>query len=95
MEKFTDNTAESRFELAFDGGTAIADYQRDGNTVTINRVFVPEELRGQGAAGKIMTEIARTAEKDGLTLVPVCSYAVAWMEKNAQKPPRKNGHTPR
>ena len=61
MTKFTDNTKKSRFELELDGGTAIADYQRNGDSLSINRVFVPEELRGQGAAGKIMAEIVKAA----------------------------------
>lgn len=94
MTKFTDNTEENRFELELDGGTAIADYSRDGDKLSINRVFVPEELRGQGAAGKIMAEILQMAEKNGDTLVPVCSYAVAWMEKNGKKTPKKGGQAP-
>lgn len=95
MAKFTDNTAKKRFELELDGGTAVADYTRDGDTVSVNRVFVPEELRGQGAAGQIMAEIVKAAEKNGDKIVPVCSYAVAWMEKNGRKTPKKNGAAPR
>lgn len=94
MTKFTDNTKKNRFELELDGGVAIADYSRDGRKLSINRVFVPEELRGQGAAGQIMAEIVKVAEKNGDTLVPVCSYAVSWMEKHGKKSPKKGGHTP-
>lgn len=94
MTKFTDNTKANRFELELDGGTAIADYTRDGDSLSINRVFVPEELRGQGAAGKIMAEIVQAAEKNGDRIVPVCSYAVSWMEKHGKKPPKKSGHAP-
>jgi len=95
MTKFTDNTAKKRFELELDGGTAIADYQRDGGTLSINRVYVPEELRGQGAAGQIMAEIVKAAEQAGEQIIPVCSYAAAWMEKHGKNPPKKNGHAPR
>lgn len=95
MAKFTDNTGKNRFELELDGGIAVADYTRDGNTVSVNRVFVPEELRGQGAAGQIMAEIVKAAEKNGDKIIPVCSYAVAWMEKHGKNPPKKNGHVPR
>lgn len=94
MAKFTDNTAKKRFELQLDGGIAVADYAREGGTLSINRVYVPEELRGQGAAGQIMAEIVKAAEQAGEKIVPVCSYAAAWMEKNGKKPPKKNGHKP-
>lgn len=95
MTKFTDNTAKKRFELVLDGGTAIADYQREDGNLSINRVYVPEELRGQGAAGQIMAEIVKAAAKTGEKIIPVCSYAVAWMEKHGKNPPKKNTHAPR
>lgn len=94
MAKFTDNTAKKRFELELDGGTAVADYRREGSTLSINRVYVPEELRGQGAAGQIMAEIVKAAEQAGEKIVPVCSYAVAWMEKHGKKPSKNNGYRP-
>ena len=83
---FSDNTAENRFEYKMDGHTAYADYRREGKTLFIDYVFSPEELRGTGAAAKLMQHITDAAQKDGSTIVPICGYAVSWMRKN-QKPP--------
>lgn len=83
---FSDNTAENRFEYKMGDHTAYADYRREGKTLFIDYVFSPEELRGTGAAGKLMQHITEAAQKDGSTVVPICGYAVSWMRKN-QKPP--------
>lgn len=84
--KFSDNKAESRFELEVDGHTAYADYRREGKKLFIDYVFSPEELRGTGAAGTLMKHITEAAGKEGAEIVPICGYAVSWMRKN-QKPP--------
>jgi len=81
-EAFTNNTLRSRFELAVNGAVAFADYSREGSTLYINRVEAPVELRGTGAAGKLMQNIVNTAQKEKLKVVPVCVYAAAWMRKN-------------
>jgi len=73
-----------RFELDVDGKTVFADYRKDGNAVSILHVETPPELRGQGAAGKLMQEIADYAQKENLKLIPICSYAVAWMKRHKQ-----------
>jgi predicted GNAT family acetyltransferase len=85
MDKgFTDNTAQRRYELAVDGHTAYADYRRDGATVFINYVFAPEELRGTGAAGRLMQDIVERARGEDLKIVPICGYAVAWLRKHPE-----------
>lgn len=84
--KFSDNAAESRFELEVDGHTAYADYRREGKKLFIDYVFSPEELRGTGAAGNLMKHIVEAAGREGAEIVPICGYAVSWLRKN-QRPP--------
>ena len=66
----TDNAAESRFELQEDGHIAYADYRRDGGRLVIPYVFAPPELRGTGAAGRVMEGVVAAARAEGLSLVP-------------------------
>lgn len=82
--QFRDNRTESRFELSLKDGVAIADYQLDSDELIISRVFVPESLRGQGVAAKLMAAVVSETEKRGLFIVPVCSYAVSYMQRKSK-----------
>jgi len=83
-EIFTDNAADSRYELNVGGTIAFADYRKDGKTLFIDRVEAPPALRGTGAAGRLMQGIADTAKTEGLSITPICSYAAAWVAKNVK-----------
>lgn len=50
--------------------------------VTINHTFVDDSLRGQGIAGKLMEEAYKKIKGDNKKVIPTCSYAVKWFEKN-------------
>lgn len=56
----------------------------DDTTVNINHTFVDESLRGQGIAGKLMTELVQELTTQKLTAVPTCSYAVGWFDKHPE-----------
>jgi predicted GNAT family acetyltransferase len=77
----TNNTSKSRYELSVDGHLAIADYRLEGDKLKIMHVETPPELRGQGIAAKVMEGVVEDAKARGLTIVPVCSYAVSYLKK--------------
>lgn len=58
--------------------------KNEDGSVTINRTFVGESLRGQGVAGKLMAELAKNLEATNRKAVPTCSYAVTWFEKHPE-----------
>ncbi len=76
-----DNTDLSRFERYVGEQVVFADYRREGNTLHITYVEAPENLRGQGEAGKLMADIMAYAKAHELKVFPICSYAVAWMRR--------------
>lgn len=80
----TDNVQQSRFELVESGETAYADYKRDGDVLTIKYVFAPEVLRGTGAAGRLMAEIADHARHENLKIIPLCGYAASWLRRHPE-----------
>jgi predicted GNAT family acetyltransferase len=84
MNEISDNKEKSRFELEEQGHTAYADYRLEGEILTIRYVFAPEELRGSGAAGRLMQGIVERAQSDSLKIVPVCGYAAAWLRKHTE-----------
>lgn len=83
-ETFTDNTAANRFELQVGTATAYADYRREGGTLFIDYVEAPQELRGTGAAGRLMQHIVDTAKSENLNITPICGYAATWLSRKGK-----------
>ena len=79
---FTDNTQTHRFEYTVDGAVVFAKYRRDSATLYIDYVEAPPELRGTGAAGKLMQDIMDFAQKHSLKVIPICGYAASWISRN-------------
>ncbi len=82
MAEVTDNTVRRRFELAEAGGVAFADYRRDVGQLIIPHVEAPVSLRGTGAAGRLMEGVLSVARQEGVKVVPLCSYAAAYMRRH-------------
>ncbi|MGY2047650.1 GNAT family N-acetyltransferase [Methylobacterium sp. JK268] len=79
-----DNAEASRFELAQDGQIVFADYTRRDGALAIRHVYAPPSLRGTGAAGRLMADIAAHARRNSLRIVPLCGYAAAWLRRHAE-----------
>ncbi len=80
----TDNAEDKRFELEVEGKTVFADYSLDGDTLRIHYVEAPPELRGSGAAGRLMEGIAQLAQDNHYKIVPICGYAAAWLRRHSE-----------
>jgi predicted GNAT family acetyltransferase len=83
-DRITDNAARSRYELDVDGKIVFANYRRVGSTLHIPYVEAPPSLRGTGAAGRLMRGMMETARAEGLKVVPICSYASAWIRRHRE-----------
>lgn len=79
-----DNAARGRFELTEQGHVAFADYRLNGDTVVIPHVEAPVPLRGTGAAGRLMEGTLGLIRERGQKVVPVCSYAVAYIRRHPE-----------
>ncbi|WP_428245824.1 GNAT family N-acetyltransferase [Ferrovibrio sp.] len=82
MNTVTDNTDRSQYELDVDGQTVFARYRRQDGQTLILHVEAPVNLRGSGAADRLMRGIVTLAAEQGTSLVPLCSYARAWMARH-------------
>ena len=78
------NEAEKRFEVWIEGYLSKLDYIRDGRNFVITHVGVHPELRGQGVAGKITQAGLEYARANSLRVIPMCSYAAAYIRRNPQ-----------
>ncbi|WP_026905901.1 GNAT family N-acetyltransferase [Paucisalibacillus globulus] len=58
-------------------------YQKDssGNLI-IDHTFVSDEFRGQGTASQLVNMVVDYARQEGVKIIPECSYAQKYIEKN-------------
>lgn len=76
---FRDASERGRFELDVAGRLVTADYGREPGVLVIRFVFAPPELRGTGAADRLMEGVAETARREDRRIVALCGYARAWL----------------
>ena len=82
--EITHNEAEQAFEVWIDGFRSKLDYIQEGKNFVITHVGVYPAFRGQGVAGKIVEAGLAYAEENSLRVVPMCSYAAAFIRRNPQ-----------
>jgi predicted GNAT family acetyltransferase len=83
----THNPSENRFEAWVGEQFSKLDYIQDEENFVITHVGVHPELRGQGLAGKITQVSLEYAKEHGLRVVPMCSYAAAYLRRHPEYQP--------
>ena len=78
----TQNEANHTFEVWIDGHLSKLDYIQDAKNFVITHVGVYPEHRGQGVAAKIVDASLVYAKQNSLRVVPMCSYAAAYIRAN-------------
>ncbi|MEM1872979.1 MAG: GNAT family N-acetyltransferase [Acidilobaceae archaeon] len=78
--------AEGYLYLELDGRErAFIKFSADNGKLYILSTFVPESHRGRGLAGRLVEELLSFSERNGLSVVPLCSYAVSYFIKNRER----------
>jgi uncharacterized protein len=77
-----DNQELHRFELEENGHLVFASYRIHDTRYVITHVEADPELRGTGAASRLMEAIVARARANNFKLVPRCSYAVTWFARH-------------
>jgi predicted GNAT family acetyltransferase len=76
-----DNPERQRYELVVDNQiVSIADYERNGDTVTVPHIETDPQHRGQGMADSLMVGVLADLRSRGRRIVPVCPYAAAYLD---------------
>jgi predicted GNAT family acetyltransferase len=77
-----DNEERHRFEETENGLVVFANYREHDGRIVLTHVEADPGLRGTGAAARLMEAIVAHARAHALTLVPRCSYAIAWFKRH-------------
>jgi len=83
-DELIDNTKQNRFEYHIENTVVFANYRRQGQKISIDYVEAPLQLRGSGAAGKLMHYIMERARQENLSVTPICGYAVSWLQRHSE-----------
>ncbi|MFV0415640.1 MAG: GNAT family N-acetyltransferase [Chthoniobacterales bacterium] len=79
-----DHHTDRRFERRENGKVTWADYELKDGILSLLHVEADPSLRGTGAAGRLMEDIATHARERSLKIHPVCTYAAAWLKKHRE-----------
>ena len=79
------NEAMSRYELEAEGGLTVVEYHRQGDILTITHTGTPPELQGKGLAGRLMKAVFEDVRRQGLKIIPQCSYVVAYLKRHPEE----------
>lgn len=82
IPQITDNQAASRFELTMEGRLAELRYRRNGRRLVLIHTGVPAELEGHGLGGALVRAAIERAEREELTVVPLCPFAHEWLKRH-------------
>lgn len=81
-EAIVDESERSRLVLRQDGLEAELVYRRRGDRFVLVHTGVPEPLEGHGLGGRLVRRAVDLARAEDLTVVPLCPYARAWLERH-------------
>ena len=84
MSTISHDQDANRFTVEVDGQRAELDYTVTDGVMTITHTRVPREIGGRGIAAELMRAALQVAAQRGLSIDPACSYAAAFMRKQAQ-----------
>ena len=75
-----------RFYVEIDGHLALMDYSvsADNKTLDYKHTFVPEELRGQQIAEKIVLYALNYAKNNHYQVIPSCPYVKLMIERHPE-----------
>ncbi|MGO4666950.1 GNAT family N-acetyltransferase [Bosea sp. 2RAB26] len=74
----------NRFELAVDGGLALAYYRLDANRVVLTHTEVPQELSGQGIGSRLAKGTFDLIRASGRKIVLRCSFMAGWASRHPE-----------
>ncbi len=77
--------AASRFCVKLEGYEACLMYRLAGKELDLYHTYVPEVFRGRGIAEQLSKTAFEYAKREGLTVIPSCSYiSAAYLKRHPE-----------
>ena len=84
MFEVVHDEAAGRFETRVDGHAAELVYRVDGRRILMLNTWVPAPIEGRGVGSALVRAAVEEAGRRGLTIVPVCSFVRAWLDRHPE-----------
>lgn len=86
MDSLIHHCQENRFELELENYSAELNYHwvEDNRLMSLNRVFVPQELRGKGIASRLTQRVLVLAREQQWKVIPVCPFVVTYLKRHPE-----------
>jgi predicted GNAT family acetyltransferase len=79
------NEEGTKYYTTIDGREAAVGYFKlDDETLDFHHTYVPEELRGQGVAEKLVRHALDDAKRQGFRVIPSCPYVKRFVERHPE-----------
>ena len=78
------DVAHSRFVIRTQNQTAELTYGIAGSQLILKHTEVPKALRGGGLAGTLAHAALEYARSNGLAVIPVCPYVIAYLTRHPE-----------
>ena len=75
------NPSENRFEYRTNDDIAVCDYKVVGNVWYFHHTSVPDSMRGQGVAARLVETALNYVDEQHGKVVPTCSYVASYIQK--------------
>ena len=75
--------AARRFTFESEGATAFLEFRQRADRFIILHTVVPPELEGEGVGSRLVAAAIDHAVSRGLTVVPICPFARAWLRSHS------------
>jgi hypothetical protein len=83
MSTISHDQGAKQFTTDVEGHRAELDYTVANDVMTITHTGVPAPIGGRGIAAELMRAAIKVAAERGWSINPACSYAAAYMRKQA------------
>jgi predicted GNAT family acetyltransferase len=80
----THSLQESRFHTEVDGHECMLNYSLHNGVMTIRYTGVPPSVGGRGIAAELTRAALDSARSNAWKVVPLCSYAAAYIRRHAE-----------
>ncbi len=75
---------KQKFYVVVDGLESHLEYVKMENVLNLIHTYVPNALRGNGIAGKIVKTALTYAEENNLKIIPSCFYVATYIQRHKE-----------
>ena len=83
--KVVHDTAARRFVAEVDGGTAVAEYERQDGRMVLTHTSVPPSAEGQGVGSALAREALGFARAERLRVTARCPFMSAYIQRHPEQ----------